>query len=134
MHSAPSVSSLPKFAFEKGTSVDMVWLNARSLMTLEIGMSATSFLHCSFLQEISAVVLWFVQVQTGPQSSQHFCLAKLKTACNVIFSFGEGACWVHFCGWYSSILGMNIRIWNHTVSLMEIMCTLTALWFTSYLN
>ena len=42
-------------------------------------MSAASFLHSSFLQAISAVMLWLVHVQKVPQASEHLCPAKLQT-------------------------------------------------------
>ena len=43
-----------------GSSVCLV--EHRSFATLESGMSAASFLHSSFLQAISAVMLWSVHV------------------------------------------------------------------------
>ena len=46
-------------------------------------MSAASFLHSSFLQAISAVMFWPVQVQKVPQASLHPCPAKLQTRCDV---------------------------------------------------
>ena len=46
-------------------------------------MSAASFLHSSFLQAISAVMLWLVHVQKGPQTSEHLCPAKLQTRCDI---------------------------------------------------
>ena len=46
-------------------------------------MSAASFLHSSFLQEINAVMLWPVHVQKVPQASEHLCPAKLQTRCNI---------------------------------------------------
>ena len=55
----------------------------RSFSTLECGMSAASFLHPSFLQAISAVMLWPIHVQKVPQASEHFCPAKLQTRCNI---------------------------------------------------
>ena len=45
----------------------------RSFSTLEDGMSAASFLHSSFLQAISAVMLWPVHVEKVPQASEHLC-------------------------------------------------------------
>ena len=51
----------------------------RSFLALEGGMSATSFLHSSFLQAINAVMLWPVHVQKVPQASEHVCSAKLQT-------------------------------------------------------
>ena len=46
-------------------------------------MSAASFLHSSFLQAISSVMLWLVHVQKVPQASEHLCPAKLQTRCDV---------------------------------------------------
>ena len=42
-------------------------------------MSAASFLHSSFLQAISAVMLWPVHVEKVPQALEHHCPAKLQT-------------------------------------------------------
>ena len=42
-------------------------------------MSAASFLHSSFLQAVSAVMLWLVRVEKVPQVSEHLCPAKLQT-------------------------------------------------------
>ena len=36
-------------------------------------MSAASFLHFSFLQAISAVMLWPVHVEKVPQALEHLC-------------------------------------------------------------
>ena len=46
-------------------------------------MSAASFLRSSFLQAISAVMLWPVHVRKVPQASEHLCPAKLQTRCNI---------------------------------------------------
>ena len=46
-------------------------------------MSASFFLHSSFLQAISAVMPWPVLVQKVPQASKHLCPAKLQTRCDV---------------------------------------------------
>ena len=46
-------------------------------------MSATSFLHSSFLQAVNAVMLWFVRVEKVPQASEHLCPAKLQTRCDI---------------------------------------------------
>ena len=46
-------------------------------------MSIASFLHSSFLQSISAVMLWPVHVQKGPQACEHLCRAKLQTSCDI---------------------------------------------------
>ena len=53
-----------------------------AVMTLEGGMSASSFLHSSFLRVINAVMLWPVHVQKVPQASEHLCPAKLQTRCD----------------------------------------------------
>ena len=39
------------------------------------------FLHSSFRQAISAVMLWPAHVQKVPQASEHLCPAKLQTRC-----------------------------------------------------
>ena len=41
------------------------------------------FLHSSFLQAISAVMLWPVHVQKVSQASEHLCPAKLQTRCDI---------------------------------------------------
>ena len=46
-------------------------------------MSTASFLHSSFLQAISAVMLWSVHVQKVPQASEHLCPAKLQTKSDI---------------------------------------------------
>ena len=46
-------------------------------------MSAASFLHSSFLQAVNAVMLWLVRVEKVPQASEHLCLAKLQTRCDI---------------------------------------------------
>ena len=51
-------------------------------------MLVTSFLCSSFLQAISAVMLWSAHVQKVPQALKHFCPVKLQTSCDVC-----GACW-----------------------------------------
>ena len=55
----------------------------RSFSTLEGGMSAASFLHSSFLQAISAVMLWPVHVQKVPPASEFLCPTKLQTRCDI---------------------------------------------------
>ena len=54
-----------------------------SFSILEGGMSAASYLHSSFLQAISAVMLWSVLVEKVPQASKLLCLAKLQTRCDI---------------------------------------------------
>ena len=57
-------------------------------------MSTASFLHSSFLQAVSAVMLWLVHVEKVPQASEHLCPAKLQTknnnnsACTFVFHLG----------------------------------------------
>ena len=46
-------------------------------------MSATSFLHSSFLEAVNAVMLWLVRAENIPQSSEHLCPAKLQTRCDI---------------------------------------------------
>ena len=55
----------------------------RSFPTSEGGMSAASFLSSSFLQAISAVMLWPIHVQKVPQASELLCGAKLQTRCDI---------------------------------------------------
>ena len=64
-------------------SANICLVEHRSFSTLEGGMSATSFLHSSFLQAISALMLWPVHVQKVPQASEHLCPAKLQTRCEI---------------------------------------------------
>ena len=54
----------------------------RSFSTLEGGMSATSFLHSSFIQAVSVVMLLPVHVEKVPQASEYLCLAKLQIRCD----------------------------------------------------
>ena len=49
-------------------------------------MSATSILHSSFLQAMSAVMLQPVLVQKVPQASEHLCPAKLQTKCDICYA------------------------------------------------
>ena len=46
-------------------------------------MSAASFLHSSFLQAISDVMLWPVRVEKIPQASEHLCPAQLQARCDI---------------------------------------------------
>ena len=78
---ALSLSSLPKVALE--TVPIFAWLKHRSFSTLEGGMSAASFLHSSFLQAFSVVMLWLVHVEKVPQASEYLCPAKLQTRCDI---------------------------------------------------
>ena len=55
----------------------------RLFPTSEGGMSVASFLHSSFLQAISAVMLWPVHVEKVPQAPEHLCPAKLQTRCDI---------------------------------------------------
>ena len=64
-------------------SANICLVEHKSFSTLEGGMSATSFLHSSFLQAINAVMLWPVHVQNVPQASEHLCPAKLQTRCDI---------------------------------------------------
>ena len=64
-------------------SANICLVEHRSFSTLEGGMSAASFLHSSFLQAISAVMLWLVHVEKVPQASEHLCPAKLQTRCDI---------------------------------------------------
>ena len=51
--------------------------------------SFVSFLNSSVLQAISAVMLWPVYVQKVPQTSEHFCPAKLQTTCDIASLFAR---------------------------------------------
>ena len=64
-------------------SANICLVEHRSFSTLEGGMLAASFLHSSFLQTISAVMLWPVHVEKVPQASEHLCPAKLQTRCDI---------------------------------------------------
>ena len=55
----------------------------RSFSALAGGMSAAYFLYSSFLQAITAVMLWPVHVQKVPQASEHLRHAKLQTRCDI---------------------------------------------------
>ena len=52
-------------------SANICLVEHRSFSTLEGGMSAASFLHSSFLQAVSAVMLWLVRVEKVPQASEY---------------------------------------------------------------
>ena len=64
-------------------SANICLVEHRSFSTLEGGMSAASFLHSSFLQAVSAVMLWLVRVEKVPQASEPLCPAKLQTRCDI---------------------------------------------------
>ena len=64
-------------------STNICLVEHRSFSALEGGMSAASFLHSSFLQAVSAVMLWPVHIQKVPQASEHLCPAKLQTRCDI---------------------------------------------------
>ena len=74
-------------------SANICLVEHRLFSTLEGGMLAASFLHSSFLQAVSAVMLWFVRAEKVPQASEHLCPAKLQTrydiccACQSICQF-----------------------------------------------
>ena len=55
----------------------------RSFPTSEGGMPVPSFLHFSFLQAVSPVMLWSVYVQKVPQALEHLCLAELQTRSDI---------------------------------------------------
>ena len=59
-------------------SANIYMVEHRSFSTLEGGMSATSFLHSSFLQAISAVMLWPVYVEKIPQASETSALPSCR--------------------------------------------------------
>ena len=60
-------------------SANICLVEHRSFSTLEVGMSAASFLHSSLLQAINAVMLWPVHVEKVPQASEHLCSDSFKT-------------------------------------------------------
>ena len=64
-------------------SADVCLVEHISFPTSEGGMSAASFLHSSFLQATSAVMLWPIHVPKIPQASEHLCPAKLQTKCDI---------------------------------------------------
>ena len=59
-------------------STNICLVEHRSFSTLEGGMSAASFLHSSFLQAVSAMMLCLVRVEKVPHASEHLCPAKLQ--------------------------------------------------------
>ena len=77
----PRLSAVSQGCHRNSTNICLV--EHRSLSTLEGGMSAASFLHPSFLQAVSAVMLWLVRVEKVPQASEHLCPAKLQTRCDI---------------------------------------------------
>ena len=79
-HSAPSQQS-PQSCPRNSTNICLV--EHKSFPIPEGGMSAASLLHSSFLQAISAVMLWPVHVQKVPQASEHLCPAMLQTRCDI---------------------------------------------------
>ena len=46
-------------------------------------MSAVSFLHSSFLQAVSDVMLWPVHIQNVPQASERICFSEMQTKCDI---------------------------------------------------
>ena len=64
-------------------SANICLVEHRSFLTSEDGKLAASFLHSSFLQAISAVMLWPVHVQKVPQASEQLCPSKLQTRCDM---------------------------------------------------
>ena len=64
-------------------SANICLVEHRSFSTLEGGMSAASFFRFSFLQAISAVMLWPVHVEKVPQASEHLCPSKLQIRCDI---------------------------------------------------
>ena len=66
----------------------------RSITTPEGEVSAAFFLHSSFLQTTSAMMLWPVHVQKIPQASKHLCLAKLQTRCDICCACKSVCCFI----------------------------------------
>ena len=60
-------------------SASVCLVEHRSLATSKGGMLATSIVISSFLQAISAVMLWPVHVQRAPPASKHLYPAKLQS-------------------------------------------------------
>ena len=77
----PVSQQSPQGCPRNGANICLV--EQRSFSTLEGGMSAASFLHSSFFQAISAVMLWPVHAEKVPQASEHLCPAKLQTRCDI---------------------------------------------------
>ena len=67
-------------------SANISLVKHRSFSTLKDRMSVASFLHSSFLQAISAVMLWPVHVKKVPQASEHLSPAKLQTRCDICWA------------------------------------------------
>ena len=68
-------------------SANICLVEQRLFPTSDGGMPATSFLHSSFLQAISAVMLWPFHVQKVRQASEHLCPAKLQTRCDICCAY-----------------------------------------------
>ena len=87
LHSESPICAPPRLsAVSQGcprNSANICLVEYRSFSTVEDGMSAASFLHSSFIQAISAVMLWPVHVQKVHQASEHLCPAKLQTRCDI---------------------------------------------------
>ena len=82
MRSVLSLGSLPKVGLETS---NVRRVKHRSFPTSKGGTSVVSFLHSSFLWEISAVMLWSTHVQKVYQVSKHPCKAKQQTRCDDCF-------------------------------------------------
>ena len=78
--SASSLRSLPSCP---RNSANVCLVEHSLFLVSEGGMLATFSLHSSFLQAISAVMLWPVYVQNIPQASEHLCRTKLQTRCDI---------------------------------------------------
>ena len=74
----PAVRGFPRYSAKAGL------VDHGSFRTSEGGTSTASFLHSTFLQAISTVMLLLLPVHVS-QGSGHLCLAKLKTSCDVCF-------------------------------------------------
>ena len=92
-------------------------------LATEDGISATSFLHSSFLQAISAVMLWPVCVQKVPLPSNHLCPVKLQIRCDICFAC-QSIC--HFISFDSGMvfaaencMAMPVRAAHSRLHLLE---------------
>ena len=104
-----------------------VWLNTDCFWLQKEVTSFTFFLHSTFLQVISAVMLTPVHVQKVSQASKHLCPARLQNRCGVCFA------WKSICLLINIIIIIALKgaIWDFfTVSSLhlELSPTCTLKW------
>ena len=77
-------------------------------------MSAASFLHSSFLQAISAVMLWPVHFQKVPQASEHLCpVIKLCIIrCDIRFDFFIGV---------KDLQSPDLELYHRTLQIFDLL-------------